>query len=520
MIMAMDTIMRYRFRLAILLLLSLLISCSKDASEEKYLQDVREQDREQDLCEWLSVPQRATEVSLDQALVATRMSGQSSLRSGDTRSVRSSMTLYTSTGAPALYVINYIPEGYVVVSASRKYTPIIAHSFKGEISLESGVNPAVQVLLEEYVRNIEYANTLPDSLVRSARLQWEMLGEHEPIQQLRSVPYQEEMYRKISEAASEYANEGYRVYRYRDILGDYNNADGNPGFGGSASWGSQGRPDDHYIFTSEVRRQIDESIKTYANKSYSIEDHVLILLKKHSLSENVSPLLSTTWGQGFYPQSADALRYYLMRDQYNMFIPNYYLVGCVPVAVAQIMRYHRSHSTEYDWDAMYNTRPSKTTAKFLYDVAKGVKTIFGSSSSKSTIGDVQRYLTENKYSVRRIDDNGYDTGGRLRKELDNARPMYVQGEDSDSGHAFVLDGYSLILAHYDVKVIALPDAPIQYLRDEKLSCILEKEVYTANDVKYHLNLGWEGYGDGFYRLENFRDFNRSRKYLLITPPKQ
>lgn len=508
----------YKYRIGLILLLSTSIfyGCRKDTPiEVNSRQTQGQQVHTRTLNDLLSVPQRGTKVSMEQALAATQNKEQSSLRSLQNKSIKSNFTLYTGTGEPALYVINYEPEGYAVVSASRKYTPIIANSPRGYISLSDGANPTTKALLEDYVKRVEYAETLPDSLTRLARLQWEMLGEDKP-QQLRSIVYDEDMFRKISDAIYKYKQEGYRVYRYRDIMGDYDNPND---INMPQPPGDYPYHHDDYILTPEIREAINESIRMYASKVYSVNDHVLIMLKEHTQVRERKPLLATTWGQGYYPENEQELHYYLQRDQYNMYVPNYYPVGCVALAVAQIMRYHES-PRNFDWGAMLDHMPTQTTAQFLYGVARGVDTRFAPDGSGSNIKKAKKYLKRMGYSARKIDSSDIFYVSKLYAELANRCPVYVRGrrpQDKD-GHAFVLDGYYGKSLRYEIKVMSLPDAPPSYLKNENLECIYSTDAFEGILSTFHLNLGWSGQGNGDYVFDNFREFNKNREYLLITPP--
>lgn len=187
---------------------------------------------------------------------------------------------------------------------------------------------------------------------------------------------------------------------------------------------------------------------------------------------------------------------------YNMYAPvvngERCPTGCVATAMAQIMYYHKwpqgpctsisgyttwTHkvnraqlpATTFDWDAMqdkYNTNATngEPVAKLMNYVGQAVQMNFspgGSGASETSCPGALKnnfgYYSSAKiiyredYSISQWDEMIYH-------ELKNARPVLYCGFTPNwEGHAFVCDGYD------------------------------------GNGL-YHINWGWGGYGDGFYRL--------------------
>ncbi|MDY0152244.1 MAG: C10 family peptidase, partial [Candidatus Cloacimonas sp.] len=192
---------------------------------------------------------------------------------------------------------------------------------------------------------------------------------------------------------------------------------------------------------------------------------------------DVSPLLSTVWGQGTY---------------YNDLCPTGTPVGCVATAMAQIMRYWSfptvgtgthtytyggiTHNvdfgaTTYNWAAMPNYINSANTsvATIGYHAGVSVNMQYDPSGSGAYSNEVPeaminhfRYASTTVYSNR--NPNATVWNNLLKGELDNARPVYYSGYSPGSGgHAWVLDGYS------------------------------------GSD--YHVNWGWNGTYNGWYSID-------------------
>ena len=201
----------------------------------------------------------------------------------------------------------------------------------------------------------------------------------------------------------------------------------------------------------------------------------------------VSPLTATLWDQT-YP--------------YNFYCPscnggsgNHVYTGCVATAMAQLMKYwnyptagNGSHTythptygeqsanfgaTSYDWDNMPNSLYSNSSqtqinavATLMYHCGVAVEMNYGSGSSGANSGNVAPAMIDYfRYSpsatfVARSAYSDEQWKAFLKNELDEGRPLYYSGNNTNSGHAFVCDGY-------------------------------------RSDDFFHFNWGWSGY-DGNY----------------------
>ncbi|MBW1973935.1 MAG: C10 family peptidase, partial [Deltaproteobacteria bacterium] len=205
------------------------------------------------------------------------------------------------------------------------------------------------------------------------------------------------------------------------------------------------------------------------------------------------PLLSTAWGQG---------------DPYNQQTPKWCngastYTGCVATAAAQIMKYWNypqsgqnstsyqwwngctwvtlsrdfSQST-YDWANMLNSYSSGSTqvqkdavAKLMSDVGIAWHMDYGvDGSGADTMYGLTVYPTYFKYkntiqAVYRINYSSDSAWMQVfRDEVQAGRPCHMRIRDPNAGgHSVVVDGYR--------------DSPSEQI---------------------HINMGWEGYYDGWY----------------------
>ena len=214
--------------------------------------------------------------------------------------------------------------------------------------------------------------------------------------------------------------------------------------------------------------EIRTAIKTRANSSEKTKalweqlSGSVVYRGSREEVRSVDPLVTTTWNQG---------KYYNQKCPYDSAGPdNHVYVGCVAVAMAQIMRYNRhpstgsgSHSyyhsdygtlsanfgaTSYNWSSMPNklTSYDSDVATLLYHVGVSVDMDYspsGSGAYSSKVDDALKNYFKYPDAVYRS-RSSYSTSdwlSMLRTNLNQRIPLYYSGNNGTSGHAFVLDGY-------------------------------------------------------------------------------
>ena len=201
----------------------------------------------------------------------------------------------------------------------------------------------------------------------------------------------------------------------------------------------------------------------------------------------VEPLVQAHWDQA---------------EPYNNLCPPFDAVencatGCAATAIAQIMRHHEWPETgegsvvfdgkiidfsqsRYDWGNMLDTydygvsypeEKCHAVAKLMYDVGVASEMQYGYESGAQNVNIYRSLYTHFKYSkqMQYLVRNTMSTAEwkeRIRRELDNGRPVYYGGfaEDMSMGHAFVCDG-----------------------------------IDETNNY-FHFNWGWSGHCNGYYFL--------------------
>lgn len=183
--------------------------------------------------------------------------------------------------------------------------------------------------------------------------------------------------------------------------------------------------------------------------------------------------------------------------------------GCVTIAIAQIMAYHR-FPLLWDWDSIlsspsyytHNNISDSILAPYILDIANSADVSWG-PSSPSNISKARNAFISWGYSLSTAQD--FNRTNVINSLLENL-PVYCQG----SGHAWVIDGYShtsLIATYYEL------DPPHNQVGQET----------SSGNTFYHCNWGWgEGGGNGYY-LDTFEhsdnvNLNENNKILHSIQP--
>ena len=205
----------------------------------------------------------------------------------------------------------------------------------------------------------------------------------------------------------------------------------------------------------------------------------------------VPQLLSTLWGQ---------------EDGYNEFLPyagcsstinGKYLVGCVAVAVGQVMLENR-YPGNFDWDAIYNSGFAFGTATnaFLRDIGLpgNLNIIYGCNSSYAYASDAVSYLSSVGYTYTTLTST--ISASTILNNLRYGYPVILAG----GGHMWVCDG----IKSYNSVVCFAAGGSYDYR-------------YEFNSNKQYLLMNWGWYGDynGWYLSFSPGSYNFNSNKKLI-----
>jgi hypothetical protein len=385
-----------------------------------------------------------------------------------TISIRSAETI-TKDGIPYLHVINAKDNnGFVILSASRNYAPVLGYSDKGYFDL-THLNPGVFLWLGKHATNMNYArhNSSPylDSVQTLNGLAW---------------------------SALEFS-----------LTHPAGNSSSSPV---AAAVGNLPR-------SGKIVENVPVGYTPPPPKRVTTGTQTVII-------NQVGPLCQSQWGQdcGF-----------------NALCPGdpngpcgHDLTGCVPTAMAQIMRFwkvpYSYNGYVYNWNAM-GQGASTDVARLMADIGQStapkdlgllpgqfasygsgstgaddtycppVFNAFGYSSASRTETISDQILTGAK--------NGVSYASLLMNEITaNQRPCMIGGNSDEnsflgiywpagSAHEWVCDGYFLSRTYiYFTETVYGPTPntpPVTY------------NSYSQSDINYlHLNWGWDGGDNGWF----------------------
>ena len=219
-------------------------------------------------------------------------------------------------------------------------------------------------------------------------------------------------------------------------------------------------------------------------------------------NQEVEPLTKSCWGQGCFHNEACPVD--------SMGPCDHASAGCVAIAMAQILYYHKYpltgygeisyhcapygmlsanfEETTYRWDEMADTlhESNPAVAQLISHCGLAVKMHYSAHESYSTFSAAnnafRQYFglpTTTIHYRTHYDNESWQQ--LIKLDLDNHLPVYYRGKSSLGGHAFVCDGYD-------------------------------------TNGMFHFNFGWDGVADGFYNLSNPSGFSSEQAIIHDIRP--
>ena len=265
--------------------------------------------------------------------------------------------------------------------------------------------------------------------------------------------------------------------------------------------------DEDYFYEDEVPECVNdwlggyvEQIESLYTGSSVVEPEPTSTSVIAATKSKVAPLLGVTkWAQGL-PFNQGCPSY--TESSETKYCP----AGCVAIAMAQIMYYHKSNygsdaipaytsqsddftadrpalpATKFNWaimnpwydDARSSSASAKEVQKLVKYCGQAVEMDYGKKSSGATSdrNAFTHYFGYDRYSqqISRTDVSASTWENVIYTELAQGRPVYFSARKLNGGHAFVCDGYD-------------------------------------GEGLYHINWGWRGGNNGFYALNALSDGN-------------
>lgn len=412
--------------------------------------------------------------------IALEFPKQSATRSTADKEIKEMLTINDDNGTPAMYVINYRHnEGFIITSATQDYSPVLAYSDDGNFDVNNTEDQPIDVWIEQEKTNIEAVQAAADSIKYKFRAQWlpYVLTPVDLSQEPLTKGSYEDVRDFILENSKEWVSQGYQPI----ALGAF-----------------KGQHYSYYISESLCNTIVREAEQLGTYEYGGVNSTSFVLLKQSDQVTNVDPLTTSRWNQ---------------TGGFNTYIPNNYPVGCVGVAIGQIMKYWK-YPTQFNWSQITDGA-SDATASFLYQVATACKTEFGENGSGSYDSDAASALRSYGYSNAKVVDHDVKNA---RLNIPAKRPIYMSGSRLENGnyigHAWVCDGIQNTVSGYDIVLKVLQSKTSFYTSNYG---VVYNEAYPSTYL--HMNWGYSGSNNAFYNdnniaLSNGRDYKYNRKDII------
>lgn len=383
------------------------------------------------------------------------------------------MTIRDAAGRPAIYAVN-LQEGYLLISATKRCYPILAQIDRGTFTLNREPS-GLDVVLQEMTKTIEAARD--SAAIFDCRSAWLPYEERTRPERVQTRALSDEFYAMQDEWFQKWYDEGadtYFLYKRPENL-----------------------PEDIYQRFCETAEGDDAWDET----EYDCMNTAVITEKYIEEIHPDGPFIQSEWDQ---------------YGPYNEYVGQNRPLGCVTIAVGQLMRYYQ-HPAYFNWSDMPDETSNPTLSSFLALLHGELRV---TDSGSSNIDHAKRVLESYGYSCSK---RGHDAS-TVYTMLNSNLPVYTQGQDKprDVGHAWVIDGTNTITAYTEFKLYVLNNAAapkFQYIE------AASERIYHTQNVFFHMNWGQYGLYNGWF-LDNrisFKNddneicnYSSDRKDLLIT----
>ncbi len=255
-----------------------------------------------------------------------------------------------------------------------------------------------------------------------------------------------------------------------------------------------------WLFTYEMR--IEDAVNQHLEATSEIAAQWEMLLLGHWIdsknAQTVDPIITAKWGQG---------------SPYNALCPPNTPVGCVAVAMGQVMHYWKypehgtgSHSytyngithnidfssATYNWNAMPNSCSSanNAVATLLYHCGVAIETHYTSSNSTAYVLYSPAHPYNAESALKEFFSYSSDAHGELRSRYDKETWMAMLKSNLDAGIPVIYNGFNSSNAGGHCFIC---------------------DGYDANNF-FHFNWGQRGNYDGYFEIDDMTPSNQNFSY--------
>lgn len=395
--------------------------------------------------------------------------------SGDFGMERSRASMYSvdslisKDGVLTALVVNFANDGgFILLSPQKTFYPVMAYSDKGHFDVNVEGKP-VEEWTEDMSDVISQLDYLPSDSIEIYRRMWNdllfessinkkpVIRKSPPIDEV-EIPEEEmqKLYRAVRAKRTELESQGYKTYLISEYLSK-----------------------DDITAYENIRQLVQGAIYPLYESVW--EELTLVVDIDNMTTTTKENMLKTFWGQDgmfniSFPTLSDGTKA---------------LAGCGPVAIGQVMYYHK-YPANKPWSSMVTSFGNKATSDFLYELAIKSKADFKPGGTSVDKRDLQSTLESYGYICSR---DIYSVSTTL-EDVFNNRPVVLGGVEKgkEKGHIWVASGASISNWEYYTIYYTMTS---QY----GMSSFYQTDRKYLRQNSIYMNWGWDGRYDGFY-VEN------------------
>jgi len=452
--------------------------------------------------EQTTLVEKTSFVTKDQALNAADLFMGSKCTVPDTRTAEtespgpSTVQTIDKDGKPLMYVVNYDEGGFVIISATRDYMPVLAYSEDGFFDVSS-IQGGLSLWVDETMSAVETSGEPADSVKRSMNRLWRVYEED-----VTKAPVTAVSTRSTSSTGFEAC-----VERCEELTNEY----------WDEGWTFTSLDNARYAFEEAGFLDVYEQICYSAEFNNSALSSSVVGWKMGSSYESYGPMLQTQWHQGW---------------PYNSLCETH-PAGCGVIALAQVMKYHDyPQSLEYEGyffycdaipveeDALSKQmalirlvrEKTGTTYLPLFDVSW--------ATPEGMVSGIEYF----DYNVIVENENYRNVENEI---LHHHRPVIMLGHKTNStdlpgsleyignSHYWVVDGVRKTESDIFMVFAEWQPNDCGEFTQSYYSIDNPNVVSGVTTLYYHYNIGWgDGY-DGWFVFNHYYPYLRKTFYLSI-----
>ncbi|MEZ5069885.1 MAG: C10 family peptidase [Bacteroidales bacterium] len=176
------------------------------------------------------------------------------------------------------------------------------------------------------------------------------------------------------------------------------------------------------------------------------------------------------------------------------------LVGCMPLAMAMVMRYHQ-YPTTYNWSSMPYSNGTSSTAAFIEEIHDEINGVYPMEPiyycDGTGVGSDMAYILKYRFDYSNA-IYAYYNPNSVTNNIAYDRPVILMGTDlTYGGHAWVCNGYRRYIYY-------------------------QADCSMVSSLHLHMVWGWGTDYIGYYAFDNFnpgnKAFNSNKKMIYNIIP--